>query len=105
MFSEMRKNSKWNVDGPLLWGYFFVDSSRARLSKLADRLQIEGYKLVELRPAVDSTIMHQLHVERIETHTPESLHARNTQLYSLISEFGVASYDGMDVGPINAGTK
>ena len=105
MFSEMRRNTKWNVDGPLLWGYFFVDSSRARLSNLAERLQADGYKLVELRPAVDSTIMHQLHVERIETPTPESLHARNAQLYSLVAELGVASYDGMDVGPVNAATR
>ena len=26
MFAQMRANAPWNVDGPLLWGYFFTKS-------------------------------------------------------------------------------
>jgi len=105
MFADMRKRTKWNLDGPLLWGYFFVDTGRERLNKLAARLQNDGYRLVEIRLLEDSAILHQLHVEKIELHSPDSLHARNTQLYALASEFGVSSYDGMDVGPAGHAAK
>ena len=40
-----------------------------------------------------------LHVERVETHSPESLFARNEELYGLADRLGLESYDGMDVGP------
>jgi len=100
MFSDMRRKTKWNVDGPLLWGYFFVDPSRDRLNELAARLQNDGYRLVELRRVEESAILHQLHVERVEMHSPASLFARNAELYKLAAELGVHSYDGMDVGPV-----
>lgn len=100
MFSNMRRKTKWNVDGPLLWGYFFIDPSRERLNRLAARLEDEGYRLVEVRRVVESAVLHQLHVERVEVHSPSSLFARNAELYKLAAELGVQSYDGMDVGPV-----
>jgi len=105
MFRDMRRKTKWNVDGPLLWGYFFVDPSREKLSKLADQLRAAGYSIVEIRRVPESSVMHQLHVERIELHTPGSLHDRNSELYDLAARLGVESYDGMDVGPALARAK
>ena len=43
-----------------------------------------------------------LHVEKEEAHSPGSLHARNAEFYALAEEHDLLSYDGMDVGPIEA---
>src|SRR5262245_44562354 len=43
-----------------------------------------------------------LHVEKTETHSPESLNARNMEFYEFAYKHSLDSYDGMDVGPIAA---
>lgn len=98
MFSSIRAKTKWNVDGPLLWGYFFFDSDPEKLKRAASELESSGYRLVNL-DQVEGPPLYRLHVEKVETHTPASLHARNSQFYSLAERFSLASYDGMDVGP------
>ena len=99
MFSDMRRKTKWNVDGPLLWGYFFLDPDQEKLVRLSVHLRSEGYRVVQVRRASESKVLYQLHVERVEVHSPQSLFARNEKFYALASEFQVQSYDGMDVGP------
>jgi Regulator of ribonuclease activity B len=99
MFSDMRRKTKWNVDGPLRWGYFFIDPSQDKLAKLSERLRADGYRVVQIRRASEKPVLFQLHVERVEVHSPRSLHERNERLYALASQFQVQSYDGMDVGP------
>jgi hypothetical protein len=98
MFSNMRAKTKWNVDGPMLWGYFFTDPSEGKLQKAATRLVAQDYSFVQIYPTDDGRTRF-LHVERVETHTPKSLFARNAQLDALANEFGLECYDGMDVGP------
>jgi len=62
-------------------------------------LTASGYRLVRIYPTDDrSTCV--LHVERIEKHTPQTLHARNGEFEKLAAELGLESYDGMDVGPV-----
>jgi hypothetical protein len=97
MFQRMRANTKWDVNGDLLWGYFFTDPQRDKLRPLADELTKLGYRYVDLSARNGGT--HVLHVERVETHTPRSLHERNMEFYRLAERHGIASYDGMDVGP------
>ena len=46
MFASMRASTPWNVDGPLLWGYFFYYSSRAKHEQAAKELQVTGYSVV-----------------------------------------------------------
>ena len=99
MFTNMRRDAPWNADGDLLWGYFFTDRNPEKLQPVAERLSTAGYRVVRLYPTDDGST-HFLHVERVETHTPESLHARNQEFYALASEIGIESYDGMDVGPV-----
>lgn len=103
MFQRMGTTTAWNMDGPMLWGYYFTDTSTDRLERLCARLQSEGYRFVEIFHADvdDGDPPYQfLHVERAETHTVSSLHARNAEFYELASRFGVGAYDGMDVGPL-----
>lgn len=99
MFSGMRHQAGWNPDADLLWGYFFFDSDRQRLTPLAVQLAQNGYRVVKTFESDDRTTW-VLHVERIETHSPRSLQARNLELAALADRFGVESYDGMDAGPV-----
>ena len=98
MFASMRTSTPWNVDGPLLWGYFFFDPSRAKLEQAAKELQSAGYRLVAIEQFQNDPRL-RLHVERVEAHTPASLDARNQELYALAERLGLDLYDGMDVGP------
>jgi len=99
MFARMRTSTKWNVDGPMLWGYFFVDPSAQKLEQVGKELQASGYRVVGIEPMAEHKGF-MLHVERAEVHTPTSLNARNSDLYAIAKKYSVASYDGMDVGPI-----
>jgi hypothetical protein len=102
MFAGMRADTgheKWNVDGDLLWGYFFTDPDPRKLQSLADYLAKNGYHYVNIYPTDDKRTFF-LHVERIEHHTPESLNQRNVEFYKLVKQFHVDTYDGMDVGPV-----
>ena len=99
MFTNMRAKAPWNVDGPLLWGYFFFDPSREKLERAATELQATGYRVVGIS-AVPGQERLRLHVERVEAHTPISLNARNQEFYALAARLSIASYDGMDVGPV-----
>jgi Regulator of ribonuclease activity B len=99
MFANMRAQTKWDVDGEMLWGYFFTDSDTNKLERASQRLTASGYRLVKIYPTDDKSTC-VLHVERIEKHTPQTLHARNGEFEKLASELGLESYDGMDVGPV-----
>ena len=98
MFRGLRAKTEWDVDGPLLWGYYFFDTSPAKLARLGDELKASGYRVVGIEPVAGKPD-HRLHVERVEKHTPASLHARNQELYALAAKYTVDAYDGMDVGP------
>ena len=99
MFSDMRIKAPWNVDGPLLWGYFFFDPSEIKLQSAAKELLAAKYQVVTL-VNIPGRRTFRLHVEKVEMHTPASLHARNSELYELAAKYKLASYDGMDVGPV-----
>jgi hypothetical protein len=101
MFANMRRDGDMNLDGDLLWGYFFTDLDPKKLEPVATRLDSLGFSVVDLYLSGDSKT-YFLHVERVETHSPDSLHARNQEFYRIAEEFGIESYDGMDVGPVQA---
>jgi hypothetical protein len=103
MFANIRENTDWDLGKDLVWGYFFVNTTPGPLHDLAEKLVAQGYTLVEVfEPELEEgeAAYHVLHVEKIETHTPESLDARNQQLQVLAEDNGVEDYDGMDVGPV-----
>jgi hypothetical protein len=99
MFSNMRANPKWNIDAPLLWGYYFIDPDPKWLQLAAQELTARGYRFVDIH-ATDDKSAYVLHVEKVEHHTVESLNKRNQEFYALAETFKLSSYDGMDVGPI-----
>jgi hypothetical protein len=99
MFANMRAKTKWDVDGEMLWGYFFTDTDPKKLERVVEPLTNGGYHFVRIYETGDKRT-HFLHVERVEKHTPQTLHARNAEFYRLAEKFGLESYDGMDVGPV-----
>ena len=99
MFDNMRAQTRWNVDGPLLWGYFFIDPDHAKLETAAAELSGQGYHVVDIAP-VDGRDVFRLHVERVERHTPQTLYARDIELEALARRLHIGIYDGMDVGPV-----
>jgi len=97
MFSNIAVNTDWNMSNDMLWGYFFTDRNKSDLANAADMLERVGYELVSIRRVND----WQLHMERKETHTAESLFRRNKELYEFAAANNLDCYDGMDVGPID----
>jgi hypothetical protein len=98
MFESMRAEAPWDVDSDLLWGYFFTGGDKKKLNQLAKKLVSLGYRLVKLRPD-EKAPGFWLHVEKVETHSPDTLHKRNQEFYRIADEYGV-DYDGMDVGSV-----
>lgn len=102
VFARMRAEAGWNTDAPLLWGHFFVDPDPASLERAASQLAAAGFRPVAIFQLEDSPDF-MLHVEQVGTHSPTSLHARNAELHALAGEWGLAAYDGWDVGAVPAG--
>jgi len=104
MFANIKTHTSWDINGNLRWGYYFTADDRTSFEQAANLLTHLGYKVVEIRPleteSGSMTQVWQLHVERVEHHTAESLSARDDELYRFAESHGLASYDGMDVGPV-----
>lgn len=104
MFQNIGRDTSWDMSKPKLWGYFFTDPDRAKLEKVVPLLERQGYRFVTIfvpdKEDPDEADIWWLHVEKIEVHTPDSLHARNQDLYKFARSHHLGSYDGMDVGPV-----
>jgi len=101
MFADMRTQTHWNIDGPMLWGYYFLDGDRVKLDVLSNVLVGQGYRLVGLQK-INGREMWRLHVEKVEVQSPQALYRRDVELEALARKYAIASYDGMDVGPVPA---
>jgi hypothetical protein len=69
MFKNIRQKGKWAIDGPMLWGYFFVDRDRAGLARARSELERRGYRFVQILESNGKDDPLILHVERIEVHS------------------------------------
>ena len=106
MFENIAKGTKWDMSKPMLWGYFFTDRNKSKLERVVPLLERDGYKFVEIFLADKENKREPdvwwLHVEKVEIHTPNTLNERNKVFYKFADENDFASYDGMDVGPVEA---
>lgn len=109
MFANIAQKTNWNMSRNMLWGYFFTNPSRDKLDLAAKDLSRLGYRIVEVylsekdNPADPD--LWWLHVERVETHSVDSLLQRNAELTVFAKTHHLASYDGMDVGPVSGANK
>jgi hypothetical protein len=105
MFSNIQTNTDWDTSRNMLWGYFFTHSEPTKLEKAKDILVAKGYRFVDIylsdKDEQNKPDMFWLHLEKEETHSPQSLDESNNELYIFANEFGLDSYDGMDVGPVD----
>jgi len=104
MFNNLPQGPDWDSSKPLLWGYFFTDSSKKKLQVAAPLLEQRGYRVVDIhlsdKDDPKEPDLWWLHVERVEIHNPDTLDQRNRLLYQFADDQGIDSYDGMDVGPV-----
>jgi regulator of RNase E activity RraB len=104
MFQKLQDNGLSGSD-PLLWGFFFADHDPEKLEVLVPALESRGYKFVDLYEAESeeefSEQLYCLHVEKVEQHNIDTLETRMKELRALAEQYGVESYDGMEVGPVD----
>jgi hypothetical protein len=98
LFSRMR--GELDPDQPLNWGYVFIAADKRLLRPVADELLASGYLEGGLFRTDDGRT-YFLRMERIEQHSPASLHARNAELEAVAARLGV-DYDGMEAGPVES---
>ncbi len=98
VFAEMRKNP-WDLNGDLLWGYYFTNSARWPLQVDAWVLKMLGYRTVEIYPA-ETKGFWWLHVEKVERLTLDRMAGRNVRFAWFARVLGLSTYDGWDVGQV-----
>lgn len=105
MFANITENTEWNMSSNMLWGYFFTHHEPTKLEEAKIELTNKGYRFVKIfvsdKEDENEPDMFWLHIEKEEVHTPKSLDTQNNDFYTFAHNFGLDSYDGMDVGPIN----
>lgn len=74
MFTEMRKNTSWNLDGEMLWGYFFTDPSEEKLVAAGEALAKLGFTVVGVDEAVEEDEDDHVHGEDCD-HDHDHAHA------------------------------
>ena len=106
MFDSISESTDWDMSGDMLWGYFFTNSDRSALEQVAPILDEMGYSVKSIylsdKDSEDESDLWWLHVEKVETHSVDSLYATNLVLHEFAEQHGIDSYDGMDVGPVES---
>lgn len=103
IFELAEKEDGWDLNGELLFSYYFVDKSVEKLEKLGEYLAGEKYDFIDIFELGDeetgeSTGEYLLHIDKVETHTPESLAERNVEFQKLADQYEIESYDGWEFG-------
>jgi len=91
------KSEGWNIDEPLVWGFFFYSNEEGKLNSIFEELSEHEYKIESIHENEDSEWVMQ--VQKIETLAADKLHRRNIAFNELAEAYG-SYYDGWDVGQI-----
>jgi regulator of RNase E activity RraB len=107
IFEEARREDGWNLDEEMLYSYYWVDESVEKLEKLGLHLEKEGYDFIDIfelgeEGSETPTGEYLLHIDKVETHTPESLAERNVEFQKLADEYEIQTYDGWEFGEVGA---
>jgi hypothetical protein len=105
IFAKAKQEDNWNLDEPMLYSFYFVDESVDKLEKLGLKLEADGYDFIDIFELGDdetneSTGEYLLHIDKIETHTPESLAEQNVEFRRLADQYEIESYDGWEFGEV-----
>jgi len=94
MYSNMKSNGV-DITADFLYGYFFVSNKKELLEKAVPDLEAMTFKYVGIYQSDDKNWW--LHVERVETHTAQTLFDLNKKLYAIADKYKI-EYDGFDLG-------
>ena len=108
MFNRVREKTDWPIDtGDCLWGYFFYDTDRSKLTSAGRLLEAKGYRIEAIfsneddpERAPSDPASYWLQVEMVERHSVDSLLAREEQLREFARMNGLG-YDGWEVGAVS----
>jgi len=105
VFAAATEEDKWDLTEDMLYSYYFVDEDVDKLEKLGLYLDRQGYDFIDVFELGDeetgeSTGENLLHIDKVETHTPQSLAERNVEFSKLAQEYEIASYDGWEFGEV-----
>jgi regulator of RNase E activity RraB len=105
IFETARREDNWNTEEEMLYSFYFIDRDVDKLEKLGLELEKQGYDFVDIfelgdEETEESTGDYLLHIDKVETHTPESLAERNVEFQNLANEYEIASYDGWEFGEV-----
>ena len=103
IFADAKREDNWNLDEPMLYSFYFVDEDAEKLDKLGEKLEADGYDFIGIYELGDdeteeATGEFLLHLDKTETHTPESLAQRNVEFARLAEEHQIKTYDGWEFG-------
>jgi hypothetical protein len=98
VFDAIKKDSKWNMESPMLYGYFFIGEREWPLKVLGYILRIGGHRFVGIRKD-DDLKKYWLHVEEVRVHNLDSISVKDVRLRQIGKIVFLSEYDGWDVGP------
>ena len=105
IFETARTEDNWNLEGEMLYSFYFVDESIEKLEKLGLYLEKQNYDFIDIFELGDDetgepTGEYLLHIDKVEIHTPETLAERNVEFQKLADEYEIESYDGWEFGEV-----
>jgi Regulator of ribonuclease activity B len=103
IFADAEREDNWKVDEPMLYSYYFVDSDPDKLESLGVALEEKDYDFIGVFELGDEetdepTGEYMLHIDKVESHTPESLAQRNVEFAKLAEDYKITTYDGWEFG-------
>lgn len=93
MYSNMKSNGI-DITAVFPYRYFFLSNKKILLEKAIPDLQAMSFRIVDIYQPDDNW---RLYVERIESHTAQSLFNLNKKLYAIAAKYKI-EYDGYDLG-------
>jgi hypothetical protein len=105
LFAEAKREDNWDLGGEMLYSYYFVDKDVDKLETFGNLLEEKGFDFMDIFELGDevtneSTGEFLLHIDKEETHTPQSLAERNVEFAKLADEHGLLAYDGWEFGEV-----
>lgn len=98
-FVKMNNEAGWDVNKPLIWGYYFYDHSPEKLRMLSKKLKGESFNVYEIRESGSETDdAYLLYAYEKAVHTPNSLLERNKKLAQFAIENSIEVFDGWEAG-------
>lgn len=96
VFETIKKDTKWNMNADMLYGYFFINKRETPLRALGFILSLVGHRVVDI--SEDERSEYWLHVEKLQSHDLHTISTKEVRLKRIGSIF-FSEYDGWDVGP------